>query len=88
MPETPTPLRPPRRGVAKTLVDDGCQMLFGVTNRGENDPDDLCTGSSIFASIPFYRSWIEQVAAKPIEPILKTDLQGNKDQSDLGVCDL
>jgi secreted trypsin-like serine protease len=37
-------------------------VLFGVTNRGVNDPNDHCNGSAAYASIPFYMKWIERTA--------------------------
>ncbi len=43
---------------------NGEWVLWGVTNRGVNDPNDHCSGSAAYANIPFYRNWIAQTAKK------------------------
>ena len=42
----------------------GQWMLWGVTNRGVNDPKNDCSVSASYASIPYYASWITKTAAK------------------------
>lgn len=50
---------------------NGQWMLWGITNRGINDPRDLCSVSAAYASIPFYMNWIRRTAAKlALKPVI------------------
>lgn len=43
---------------------NGQLMLWGVTNRGVNDPNNDCSVSAAYASIPYYRDWLKQTASE------------------------
>ena len=41
---------------------NGKWALWGVTNRGVNDPNNDCSVSAAYASIPYYRDWVTKTA--------------------------
>ncbi len=41
---------------------NGQLMLWGVTNRGVNDPKNDCSVSAAYASVLYYREWLQQTA--------------------------
>lgn len=41
---------------------NGKKLLWGVTSRGFNDPNNDCSVAAAYTSIPFYASWIERTA--------------------------
>ena len=41
---------------------NGQLMLWGVTNRGVNDPQNHCSEQSAYASIPYYKEWLQATA--------------------------
>jgi secreted trypsin-like serine protease len=43
---------------------NGQWMLWGVTNRGVNDPNNDCSVSAAYSKIPFYTSWISSTSKK------------------------
>jgi len=43
---------------------NGQWLLWGVTNRGVNDPSNNCSVASAYTSIPYYQSWIQTTAVK------------------------
>jgi secreted trypsin-like serine protease len=43
---------------------DGKLLLWGITNRGINDPRNDCSVSAAYASVLFYASWIQRTAAQ------------------------
>jgi secreted trypsin-like serine protease len=43
---------------------NGQWLLWGVTNRGVNDPSNNCSVASAYTSIPYYQDWIQTTAAK------------------------
>jgi secreted trypsin-like serine protease len=43
---------------------NGQWALWGVTNRGVNDPNNDCSVSAAYAKIPFYQSWIATTTKK------------------------
>lgn len=47
---------------------NGQLMLWGVTNRGVNDPKNDCSVSAAYASIPYYKEWLKETSAE----LLKT----------------
>lgn len=57
---------------------NGQWMLWGVTNRGVNDPNNDCSVSAAYAKIPYYQGWVAQTAKKlmkktsssPFKPLL------------------
>lgn len=56
---------------------DGQLYLWGVTNRGVNDPNNDCTSSAAYADILFYQNWLQKTAgellnAKPANTSART----------------
>ena len=55
---------------------NGQLFLWGVTNRGVNDPNNDCTVSAAYADILFYQDWLQKtaaelMAAKPVQTAAK-----------------
>lgn len=41
------------------ITVDGKRLVFGVTSRGVNDPDDHCNAAAVYTSIAAYADWVK-----------------------------